>query len=310
MKQIRGWRKVATHDGIFHADEVLAFAILKLLRPDLNIIRTRDSQKLAAADLRFDVGGRYCPETGDFDHHQPGGAGIRKNRFPFAACGLIWKHFGGLVIKKLYPDLKSRYVNRAAHMVDNVLIQPVDAYDIGVRCQSDGSAPDPYVLNDMIRSFNPTWDLPNQNFPQAFADAWRVCKRVLKNEIQLAVSIIRAESLVKDSYLASGLGQVLYLDRYLHWNIWQAAVLNLGLIEVQFAVIPNSGGWAVYAQPAVADTFQYRKLLPEAWAGLNGEELEKETGVHGAQYCHNGRWVAGASTREGALQLAKLAIEA
>ncbi|MBJ7331701.1 MAG: MYG1 family protein, partial [Solirubrobacteraceae bacterium] len=74
--------KVATHDGSFHADDVFAIAALRLRHPDLEVVRTRDSDAHAAADLRVDVGMRFDPEAGDFDHHQKGGAGTRENGVP------------------------------------------------------------------------------------------------------------------------------------------------------------------------------------------------------------------------------------
>ena len=79
----------ATHDGIFHADDVFAAAILRWEFPQVQIVRTRDQRRLAAADLRFDVGGRSDGVT-DFDHHQREGAGVRPNGVPYAAAGLVW----------------------------------------------------------------------------------------------------------------------------------------------------------------------------------------------------------------------------
>ena len=66
---------VATHDGGFHADDIFAIAVLRQALGELEVVRTRDAEKQAAADLRVDVGGRSDAATGDFDHHQRGGAG-------------------------------------------------------------------------------------------------------------------------------------------------------------------------------------------------------------------------------------------
>ena len=62
---------VATHSGKFHADDVLAFAMLKeFLSPELKLTRTRDMSLIAQADIVFDVGGIFNPHNGRFDHHQ------------------------------------------------------------------------------------------------------------------------------------------------------------------------------------------------------------------------------------------------
>jgi len=310
MVKIGDWQKIATHDGIFHADEVLAFAILKILKPDVNLIRTRNPRELAFADLRIDVGGEFRPSQGNFDHHQPGGAGERSNGVPYATAGLIWRDFGKRVVKEVCPELKPRQVNRVVRMVDEALIQTVDAYDIGIKLEprSDDLAPNPYTLNDLVRSFNLTWDDQFQNSSQAFMMAWRICERVLKNEINLAASILIAEVFVDRSYQAHGRGKILILDRFIHWNIWRATVLALKLTDVLFAVVANNGGWAVYTQTAEVGSNRARKSLPISWADLKGEMLARMTGVSDAKFCRS-RWVIGAQSYKGALQLARLAIE-
>ena len=47
--------KIATHSGNFHADEVTAVAILKLIYPKAKVIRTRDEKKLNETNIRVDV---------------------------------------------------------------------------------------------------------------------------------------------------------------------------------------------------------------------------------------------------------------
>ncbi|MFA6297491.1 MAG: MYG1 family protein, partial [Candidatus Paceibacterota bacterium] len=78
-------------------------------------------------------------------------------------------------------------------------------------------------------------------------------------------------------------------------------------------VIMNDGvqtTWAVSAVKKDGVSFQSRKLFPESWAGKTGGELAKATGVSDANFCHNGRFIVVANSREGALKLAQLAVEA
>jgi len=86
--------KVATHPGNFHADDVFAVAVLELVHGSLEVVRTRDADAQAAADVRVDVGGRHDPASGDFDHHQKGGAGERENGIRYASFGLVWREYG------------------------------------------------------------------------------------------------------------------------------------------------------------------------------------------------------------------------
>ena len=67
-----------THSGKFHCDDALAYATLRLALGlhaaghDHRLVRTRDKDKIAAADIVFDVGGVHDDATSRFDHHQRG----------------------------------------------------------------------------------------------------------------------------------------------------------------------------------------------------------------------------------------------
>src|SRR3989338_11391159 len=98
---------IATHNGVFHSDDVFAVAsLLALLEatPAVStVIRTRDEDLIRKADFVVDVGGIYDAEKNRFDHHQEGGAGKRlsaragENTIPYAAFGLVWLKFGGQI---------------------------------------------------------------------------------------------------------------------------------------------------------------------------------------------------------------------
>ena len=60
----------ATHSGTFHADDVLAAAALRLAKPSVTILRSRDMDQLNAADILFDVGRVFNPASCRFDPHQ------------------------------------------------------------------------------------------------------------------------------------------------------------------------------------------------------------------------------------------------
>lgn len=91
---------VVTHNGRFQADEVFAIAALRFLNEDLQVQRVHrdNSPAIQAADMRVDIGKKFAPETGDFDHHQAQGAGVRPGapayRIPYASAGLIWLTYG------------------------------------------------------------------------------------------------------------------------------------------------------------------------------------------------------------------------
>jgi hypothetical protein len=61
--------------------------------------------------------------------------------------------------------------------------------------------------------------------------------------------------------------------------------------------------------PPEPGSFEQRLPLPEHWAGLQNEALAAETGVADAVFVHLRRFVAAAKTLDGALALARLAME-
>src|SRR3954465_11197139 len=113
--------RVATHPGNFHADDLFAGAVLHLAAAEAEVVRTRDPEAIAAADARVDVGGRDDPATGDFDHHQKGGAGPRPRAPRHASSGLVGGEPGAALAGGEAP----------AGAIGERLVQGVDANDTG-----------------------------------------------------------------------------------------------------------------------------------------------------------------------------------
>ena len=68
-------RTVATHDGTFHCNEVLAVHMLTTHVPTFrgaSVVRSRDPAVLSRADIVVDVSAVYDPASHRYDHHQRG----------------------------------------------------------------------------------------------------------------------------------------------------------------------------------------------------------------------------------------------
>lgn len=291
--------RVATHDGSFHADDVFAVAALRLLTPDLEIVRSRDRDVIAAADVRVDIGLRDDPSTGDFDHHQKGGAGTRANGIPYASFGLVWKVHG---TRLTGGD------ERAARDVDGRLVQGVDAIDTGFtlsRPVLDGvRATD---VSDLIDQFNPAWDEHGSDADRLarFERAVAWAGEVLERHIASALAGARARGLVDRAIAAAADPRVIELDRSLPW---QHAVVT-GAPDALYVIYPKKDDdWRVQAVPQRLGDFTNRKDLPAAWAGLQAAELAAVTGVADAQFCHTARFLAVARSRDGIHELVRQAL--
>lgn len=64
--------------SVFHGDDAGILAALKILFPQVEVVRTRDAAWGEA--FAVDVGGIQEAGTGRFDHHQKGVAGARFDR--------------------------------------------------------------------------------------------------------------------------------------------------------------------------------------------------------------------------------------
>jgi uncharacterized UPF0160 family protein len=291
--------KVATHPGNFHADDVFAVATLGLASGPLEIARTRDEQAHADADARVDVGGRSDPATGDFDHHQKGGAGERPNGIRYASFGLVWRHHGAALAGG--PE--------AAATIDERLVQGVDANDTGQPIiESLVGDVRPMSISGVIAAMNAVWDedLSPAEEDARFAEAVALATRILEREIAGAAAHRRAQQLVHDAIGRAPDPRLIELERNMPWR---EAVVSTAP-HALYVMYPKSDGWGLQAVPRELGGFANRKDLPASWAGRSGEDLAAVTGVEDAVFCHSARFYASARSRDGIAALAEKAVAA
>ncbi len=290
-----------THNARFHADDIFACAILALVAKQegstWTVVRTRNPEVIAVGDFVFDVGGIYDPEKRRFDHHQKGGAGERSNGIPYASCGLVWKTYGDMLTGN--PALTQK--------IDQKLFQPIDLEDNGKEVSTE-IIPDvtPFTVQNLFYAFRTTWKEDDALLDSIFLDLVALAEKVLERTIIRAQASAEAEAIVEEVYQASSDKRVIVFDQSV-----PAEDVLMKYPEPLFMVLPNTDGtWRLVGVSAKAHSFERRKDLPKAWAGLMNEQLAQVTGVSDAQFCHNGRWLAVARSKEGILALAKLAIQA
>jgi uncharacterized UPF0160 family protein len=288
--------KVATHPGNFHADDVFAVAVLQLVHSGLEVVRTRDD---VDADIRVDIGGRSDPATGDFDHHQRGGAGERANGIRFASFGLVWREFGAALAGS----------EDAAAAIDERLVQGVDANDTGQNISTALYAGiRPMSVSGVIGAFNAHWDeeLTPAEEDARFLDAVALARGILEREIAGARAYRRGLDIVRGAIARASDPRLIELDRKAPWH--ETVVTTAP--EALYVIYPKSDGWGMQAVPKALGEFANRKDLPEPRAGRSDAELAAITGVTDAMFAHTKRFYASARSREGILALARQALDA
>lgn len=292
--------KIGTHNGVFHADDVLAVAALKIVHTDAEVIRTRDEGKLAECDVVLDVGAKYDPEVKRYDHHQKGRAGARENGVLFSSLGLVWKHHGSEICG---GDAE------VARIVDETVVQPVDMLDNGQKAYEGEEAVKgvlPYNLSNAISAFNPNWN-EKGDFDGAFARAVEFAQVVLVREIESAKGTVAAKGLARKAVSAAIDPRLIILEQFCPWH----EVIIPEAPEALFVAFPSeTGDWRLQSVPPSLGSFDKRKALPAAWAGKRGKDLAEITKVDDAIFCHDGLFICGAKSKEGVLEFARQALEA
>ena len=294
---------IVTHNGKFHCDEVLATAVLMDMFPHATLIRTRDRKVIEAADVAVDVGG------GCFDHHQRGGNGQRPNGVAYSSIGLIWMEYGRRyvyeVTRRMFGDMiDGDAVGRIKSKVDETLIQELDQVDNGVIKGKDRMAT---CLSNVVAAMNCGW-LPSamsESEDSRFKRAQQTALQFLNDTIEgLCLKELAVMMLERDIQESSG--EVLVLGQFYPWQETLAKRKH----DYMFCVFGSGEEWKVqtiqdFDTEGVGKTRMY---LPEEWAGLQAEKLEEVCGVPGTTFCHNGKFIAGATSKEAALAMAHLAI--
>lgn len=329
-------KTIATHNGAFHCDEVLACYMLKTHVPQFigsRIIRTRDPDLLATADIVVDVGAIYKPEEFRFDHHQRGfdttfSPTGKRSTTKLSSAGLIYKHFGIDVIQHVASltniDLTKQQLTLVYHKLYDSFMEAIDAIDNGIeRYQSAGkpqyeSSTD---LSSRVGFFNPEWYDINPDQDANFASALNLAGKEMDEAIvHVLKSWLPARSILvnamKERYSHHESGQILVLTQRAPWKdhlftLEQEESANApdgnAKPQILYVVYEDMTGssWRVQCVASALGSFQSRKPLPEHWRGVRDAKISELTGIPDCIFVHPSGFVGGNKSFEGALQMAK-----
>jgi len=290
-------KTLGTHSGKFHADEVMATAILRLLLGDIKVTRTRDEKVLEKLDFVYDI------SLGEFDHHQLNKE-TRENDIPYAACGLVWREFGPRLIKKYDSEIDDNDINLIFDYIDKNLVQGIDAADNGLDIKSEIKVTS---ISDIIQNFNPTWDSKDSK-DQAFEEAAIYATEVLNRMITRQVSVIKARVIVNEAFQNRNTNEIMVLKNGCPW-LQQLLKIDINN-EVLFVISPddNNAEYMINTVKKNVDTFEARKDILESIRGKSSEQINSIIEIDDAVFCHKAGFIASAKSLESALKIAKLSI--
>ncbi|MDO4489833.1 MAG: MYG1 family protein [Lachnospiraceae bacterium] len=264
------YKTAFTHGGKFHADDVFSTALLRILNPDIEIIRGFQIPE-GFDGIVYDIG------MGEFDHHQKEKR-IRTNGIPYAAFGLLWERYGCLLLEE-----------EQARKLENNLVEPIDRSD---------NSPEANPLSDAIGWMNPSYD-ETEKTEECFWRAVEMAKQMLEAGIHKLKKAAQAVNTVKAAIEKSD-GKTLILESFCPWR---DAVKET---TIDFVIFPSQrGGYNVCSVPSDQESGEQKIRFPERLGGITQEELEKETGIPGFRFCHPGGFICAADTLETAVAIAE-----
>lgn len=241
--------KVITHDTTFHADEVLAVAMLKKAGFEIELVRTRNTTVLeeALADPQIavlDVGGVYDPGMLNFDHHQ--------DMSLQSAAGLVYMHFKDLICPSEAQPFLDNFVAGIDAMDTNRdnIFATWDLMPSGFRNTSG-----------LIGGFNREVTDPAQQLIQ-FEHALSFAGNILDNEIYSALKKARSEAAYSERLVLPN--NVAVFEEYS--AIWKNKKEHL------FAVMPHANGWQINSRDTTLGQ------IPESIAECEGFVFRHKSG--------------------------------
>lgn len=279
---------VITHDGKFHADDIVAIGLLSIIKK-VDVARTRDLREIPENALILDVGGRYDGKR-YFDHHQ-GLEQKRNSGSSYASAGLIWKHFYSQILEKF--NIISEEEKKIIYQKIDIIIEEVDKIDNGEIIKNS------YNLTKMVDSFDVGNDI-NKDFLRAV----EFVRTILKNQILKEIKKLKNNEIIESLIINN---EKNFIETKVFLDGWQDSILNSCHEEakkIQYVIYQETNGtYSIVCVPDKKNRFLQRKAMPKEWAGLSGEELEKATGLSGVIFCHLKRFFMAVDSLETAIKV-------
>lgn len=79
--------------------------------------------------------------------------------------------------------------------------------------------------------------------------------------------------------------------------------------SIKYAIFEADNSYRIQCMPVSQGSFICRMFLPEAWGGLRNDVLVEACKIEGAIFVHSVRFIGGHKTKDGALAMARKALE-
>lgn len=301
--------KLITHDKTFHYDEILATAVLQLIYPDTEIIRTRSEDIIETGDIVYDVGRIYDPSKHRYDHHQSTFTETFSPEYniKLSSSGLIYKHFHEKLFEIYGFTRKSPIFDTIVHKIYKEFFLPADAIDNGYDCIF-GEIKLRSVA-DVVKNYNEFDDNNNSEAEmQRFIKALNFVSEDLKNYLRYMLTdyVVCYEEMYNRVQECEG--DILYVEKSIPTGLIYDIEEDLKR-GLKFVIIKTDRDYRIITFPKVRGKFAIKYPLKEEWRGLSGAELDEKSGIVGCVFVHASGFTGGHKTLEGAFEMCRRSLE-
>jgi uncharacterized UPF0160 family protein len=292
-----------THNGVAHADDVMAGAIIKATFPIQHTFRTRDETLMSSLRDRaiiFDVGGKY-DGVQYFDHHQ-NDKEMRDANTPYSACGLIWKHFGKQYLESISIDEAN--IDEVWRLVDVNVIRLIDVGDNGVQNGDTKYINHPFALNSLITRCTRDGSWQDMRYEMAVEFVGEYLRQTCY-EHQERIECRKIIDLALERYPEDKEIAVF------NFFVADREYLSKQRANLKFIINPSEDGsqWNLSTVRDDPSAFVNRKNLISQAGGLKDQALSDAVGIPDLMFCHSGLFFACGKTMESVLALAELSLK-
>nr|MBP7846337.1 MYG1 family protein [Candidatus Paceibacterota bacterium] len=151
------------------------------------------------------------------------------------------------------------------------------------------------------------WKDPANKIDTNFFDFLNIAKDILRREIKNLRDLIEGESIVKKEVEIQAEPEILVLSQDLPW---EQVMTKTKKVKIVVYPEPPSGSWCLEnVRKNLGDFGSASIFFPETWRGLGNGDLVLVCGVPGAVFCHRAGFFAVHQTKEGAIEMAKIALQ-
>ena len=295
IKQDVEVKRVAVHNGDFHSDDVFCAAIIKQLFPDVEIVRTRDPGVLETCDLLLDVG------EGLLDHH-----GKRAADRISAATRLLL----AIVNTEIESSWDESWIMKTPEQEFIAsraweIVSQIATWDTG---HAEGQ--NPFIEIHRICAHARATD---RDLDEAFNEAVEYMTASLERlEETWSAEACAVETAEKEIAAQKDAAIVVFREKDSRKAPIKEMLYKMAENAMYYVSPESEEDWRILCCCDPAQEFSFfgsRKLIPEKYRGLRGEQLSETAEIPGGIFCHAAGFIAGFKTCEAAEAFAKKCLE-